>query len=101
MVQCYGTLQYIQPDKGKRVGHWQINGYQPSMMAKRIMPSCWCSKSGSIDIPDNMANVENIYWLMIRFPLKVESPIWATRMAHLHEIGKRRKSIVSLSPKLK
>lgn len=92
----YGYLDYID-DPNNKQPHWQVTGSQAAMMAMRIVPGSWSSKTGTVDIPDNMSNVEHIEWLMMRYPLEVRSAErWNMRIQELSKIKKKREEIRSL-----
>lgn len=92
----FGSLEYVEASGGDK-GHWRIVGPQPSMMAKRVIPEAWCNRTSTIEIPDNMCNAEHIEWIMMRYPLKIQSPIWSARMDELHGIKDRRSTLRVLS----
>ena len=86
--KCFGTLQYLDEHKP---GHWKISGPQPAMMAQRVIPDSWSRQAATIEIPDNMCNVEHIEWLMSRYPLKIESLAhWNAKIDELHGVKERR-----------
>ena len=92
----YGYLDYID-DPNNKQPQWQVTGSQAAMMAMRIVPGSWSSKTGTVDIPDNMSNVEHIDWLMMRYPLEVRSAErWNMRIQELSKIKKKREEIRSL-----
>lgn len=96
----YGTLERLENKSGsygepyKYV--WKIVGPQPAMMASRIIPGCWSHQSGSVEIPDNMCNVEHIDWLMLRYPLKIVGNGWDSRLEELRILKAKRKLIKNL-----
>lgn len=60
-------------------------------MASRIVPGSWSFNAGQVEIPDNMSNVENIEWLMLRYPLEVISgELWQTRVTDLAKQKEKR-----------
>lgn len=92
----YGYLDYVD-DPDDEQPHWQVTGSQAAMMAQRIMPGSWSSKTGTVDIPDNMSNVEHIEWLMMRYPLEIRSKErWDFRFQELEKIKVKREQIRTL-----
>ena len=98
--KIYGTLEYIEAQKNNtdyefdrtyNQGHWKISGPQPAMMAQRVIPDSYSRKAATIEIPDNMCNVEHIEWLMMRYPLEIKTlDRWTARTEQLSDIRLRR-----------
>lgn len=104
MKETFGKMYYA-----KKGGHpfWFISGARPTMMINRIIPSCYMPEPNLARVPDNTANVEHLKWLMMRYPLEIESkPEWDNRVKKLKkygEIAKKTKVLKQVipSPKFK
>jgi len=91
-MQVYGSLEYIKNDS-RKLGFWRVVGSQPAMMASRIIPNSMSDGAGAVSIEDNMSNVEHLCWLMVRYPLRINAPLWTTRLEELKGISRRRSDL--------
>lgn len=74
--EYFGELQPVIQDS--EVKQWIIRG-EPFVIefAKRLFPGSRSWENGSVKFPNSKRIIENINWLMLRFPLKVqEKKLW-------------------------
>jgi len=86
----FGTLEYVL-DKYSRTWSWKVNGSRAVTMVSRLIPQSWYGEGpNEAIIPDNFQNVQQIQWILERYPMEILSKsVW------------RRKIIKSTSKKIK
>ncbi|GBF24890.1 hypothetical protein MnTg01_01235 [archaeon MnTg01] len=86
----FGTLEYVL-DKYSRTWSWKVTGSRAVTMVSRLIPQSWYGEGpNEAIIPDNFQNVQQIQWILERYPMEILSKsVW------------RRKIIKSTSKKIK
>ena len=66
--------------------------------AKRVFQGSR-SKRGVVSFPDSTRAIENLSWLMLRFPLEIEdTELWQKALAGAIEMSHRREGLIEVSP---
>ncbi len=103
-MKPYGTLSLEQTIKRNEKApelHWIVTGNVPVNLLNRLIPEAWSRRSDQVAVSDTMANVDTISWLMLRYPLTVDSKAearWNERVEELHVNQKRREDLETLLP---
>ncbi len=86
----FGTLEYVL-DKYSRTWSWKVTGSRAVTMISRLIPQSWYGEGpNEAIIPDNFQNVQQIQWILDRYPMEILSKsTW------------RRKILKSRSKKIK
>ena len=89
-TKTFGTLEYVL-DKYSRIWSWKVTGSRAVTMVSRLIPQSWYGEGpNEAIIPDNSQNVQQIQWILERYPMEILSKsVW------------RRKIIRSVSKQIK
>jgi len=89
-TKTFGTLEYVL-DKYSRTWSWKVTGSRAVTMVSRLIPQSWYGEGpNEAIIPDNSQNVQQIQWILDRYPMEILSKsVW------------RRKIIKSISKQIK
>jgi len=86
----FGTLEYVL-DKYSRTWSWKVTGSRAVTMVSRLIPQSWYGEGpNEAIIPDNFQNVQQIQWILERYPMEI-----------LSKSAWRRKILKSRSKKIK
>lgn len=86
-----GRKEWTTEEYRQRQGLWRVNGAQPAIMMSRIIPNCWTKEPGVVEVKDNIANIEHLRWIMLRYPLEIlDEKKWNARVLELEQILYRR-----------
>jgi len=86
----FGTLEYVL-DKYSRKWSWKVTGPRAVTMVSRLIPQSWYGEGpDEAIIPDNFQNVQQIQWILDRYPMEI-----------LSKSAWRRKIIKSTPKKIK
>ena len=86
----FGTLEYVL-DKYSRTWSWKVTGSRAVTMVSRLIPQSWYGEGpNEAIIPDNFQNVQQIQWILERYPMEI-----------LSKSAWRRKIIKSTTKKIK
>ncbi len=71
--KTFGTLEYVL-DKYSRTWSWKVTGSRAVSMVSRLIPQAWYGEGpNEAIIPDNFQNVEQIQWILDRYPMEILS----------------------------
>jgi SNF2 family DNA or RNA helicase len=89
-AKTFGTLEYVL-DKYSRTWSWKVTGSRAVTMVSRLIPQSWYGEGpNEAIIPDNSQNIQQIQWILERYPMEIISKsVW------------RRKIIRSISKQIK
>ena len=86
----FGTLEYVL-DKYSRTWSWKVTGSRAVNMVSRLIPQSWYGEGpNEAIIPDNFQNVQQIQWILERYPMEI-----------LSKSAWRRKILKSTTKKIK
>ena len=86
----FGTLEYVL-DKYSRIWSWKVTGSRAVTMVSRLIPQSWYGEGpNEAIIPDNFQNIQQIQWILERYPMDI-----------LSKSAWRRKILKSTSKKIK
>jgi SNF2 family DNA or RNA helicase len=69
----FGTLEYVL-DKYSRTWSWKVTGSRAVTMVSRLIPQSWYGEGpDEAIIPDNFQNVQQIQWIIDRYPMEILS----------------------------
>ena len=73
MMKNFGTLEYVL-DKYSQSWSWKITGPRAVSMVSRLMPQSWYGDGpDEAIVPDNTQNVQQIQWMLERYPMEILS----------------------------
>lgn len=81
-VKNFGTLEYVL-DKYSRTWSWKVTGTRAVTMVSRLIPQSWYGEGpNEAIIPDNHQNVQQIQWILERYPMEILSKsIWRRKIS--------------------
>lgn len=69
----FGTLEYVL-DKYSRTWSWKVTGTRAVTMVSRLIPQSWYGEGpNEAIIPDSPQNVQQIQWILERYPMDILS----------------------------
>lgn len=69
----FGTLEYVL-DKYSRTWSWKVTGSRAVTMISRLIPQSWYGEGpNEAIIPDNFQNIQQIQWILERYPMEILS----------------------------
>ena len=72
-MKNFGTLEYVL-DKYSQSWSWKITGARAVNMVSRLIPQSWYGDGpDEAIVPDNSQNVQQIKWILDRYPLEILS----------------------------
>ncbi|KRT60482.1 MAG: superfamily II DNA/RNA helicase, SNF2 family [Thaumarchaeota archaeon CSP1-1] len=72
-VKNFGTLEYVL-DKYSRTWSWKVTGTRAVTMVSRLIPQSWYGEGpNEAIIPDSHQNVQQIQWILERYPMEILS----------------------------
>ena len=72
-VTNFGTLEYVL-DKYSNTWSWKVTGDRAVNMVSRLIPKLWYGEGpDEAIIPDNDQNIEQIQWILERYPMEILS----------------------------
>lgn len=76
-MKSFGTLEYVL-DKYSQSWSWKITGPRAVNMVSRLIPQSWYGDGpDEAIIPDNSHNIQQIKWIIDRYPLEILSKtVW-------------------------
>ena len=77
----FGTLEYVM-DKFSGTWSWKITGERAVAMVSRIIPHAWYGDHEfEAIVPDDPKNLQQIKWIMDRYPLEILSKnVWQRKI---------------------
>ena len=81
-VKNFGTLEYVL-DKYSRTWSWKVTGTRAVTMVSRLIPQSWYGEGpNEAIIPDSPQNVQQIQWILERYPMEILSKsIWRRKIS--------------------
>ena len=72
-VENFGTLEYVL-DKYSNTWSWKVTGERAVNMVSRVIPQVWYGEGpNEAIIPDNDSNIQQIQWIIERYPMEILS----------------------------
>jgi intein/homing endonuclease len=80
-MTSFGTLEYVM-DKFSGTWSWKITGERAVAMVSRIIPQAWYGDHEfEAIVPDEPKNLQQIKWIMDRYPLEILSKnVWQRKI---------------------
>ena len=89
-MKQFGKLEYVL-DKYSRVWSWKVTGPRAVMMVSKLMPQSWYGDGPhEAIIPDSHQNVQQIKWILDRYPMEIISKSAWYRKVSSHESSKKK-----------
>ncbi len=81
-VTNFGTLEYVL-DKYSNTWSWKVTGERAVNMVSRLIPKLWYGEGpDEAIIPDNDQNVQQIHWILERYPMEILSKsVWRRKLS--------------------
>lgn len=76
-MKKFGTLEYVL-DQYSKTWSWKVTGARAVSMVSKLIPQSWYGETeNEAIVPDNMENIQQIKWILDRYPLEVLSKsVW-------------------------
>jgi len=69
----FGTLEYVL-DKYSKTWSWKVTGNRAVTMVSRLIPQSWYGEGpNEAIIPDSPQNIQQIQWILERYPMEILS----------------------------
>lgn len=98
-MTSFGTLEYVM-DKFSGTWSWKVTGERAVTMVSQIIPQSWYGE-GEYEaiVPDDPKNVQQIKWIMDRYPLEILSKnVWQKKLPpSAKQVTKKPKRIEKLN----
>ncbi len=89
-MKQFGKLEYVL-DKYSRVWSWKVTGPRAVMMVSKLMPQSWYGDGPhEAIIPDSHQNVQQIKWILDRYPMEIISKSAWYRKVSSHVSSKKK-----------
>ncbi|MEM3144253.1 MAG: SNF2-related protein [Candidatus Nitrosotenuis sp.] len=87
----FGTLEYVM-DKFSGTWSWKVTGERAVAMVSRIIPQAWYGDGEhEAIVPDDPRNIQQIKWIMDRYPLEIISKnIWQRKLPPSDKMVKKK-----------
>jgi SNF2 family DNA or RNA helicase len=87
----FGTLEYVM-DKFSGTWSWKVTGERAVAMVSRIIPQAWYGDGAhEAIVPDDPRNIQQIKWIMDRYPLEIISKnIWQRKLPPSDKLVKKK-----------
>ena len=97
-MKNFGTLEYVL-DKYSQAWSWKITGDRAVNMVSRLIPESWYGEGpDEAIIPDSTANIQQIKWILERYPLEILSKsAWQRKIIKFNPPKKRQPKIEKLT----
>jgi len=88
-MKNFGTLEYVL-DKYSKTWTWKVTGSRVVSMVSKLMPQSWYGEGPhEAIIPDNTENVNQINWILERYPLDILSKsVWKRKAPKSNSVKK-------------
>ncbi len=101
-MKNFGTLDYIL-DRYSQSWSWKITGPRAVNMVSRLIPQSWYGDGpNEAIIPDNLQNIQQIKWILDRYPLEILSKaVWHKKTAKFRprrEMPRRLEKLTRAKP---
>ena len=72
-MKKFGTLEYVL-DQYSKTWSWKVTGTRAVSMISKLIPQSWYGETeNEAIVPDNTENIQQIKWILDRYPLEVLS----------------------------
>ena len=72
-MKKFGTLEYVL-DQYSKTWSWKVTGARAVSMISKLIPQSWYGETeNEAIVPDNTENIQQIKWILDRYPLEVLS----------------------------
>jgi len=72
-MKKFGTLEYVL-DQYSKTWSWKVTGSRAVSMISKLIPQSWYGETeNEAIVPDNTENIQQIKWILDRYPLEVLS----------------------------
>jgi len=72
-MKKFGTLEYVL-DQYSKTWSWKVTGTRAVSMISKLIPQSWYGDTeNEAIVPDNTENIQQIKWILDRYPLEVLS----------------------------
>ena len=72
-MKKFGTLEYVL-DQYSKTWSWKVTGARAVSMVSKLVPQSWYGETeNEAIVPDNTENIQQIKWILDRYPLEVLS----------------------------
>ncbi len=89
-MKQFGKLEYVL-DKYSRAWSWKVTGPRAVMMVSKLMPQSWYGDGPhEAIIPDSHQNVQQIKWILDRYPMEIISKSAWYRKVSSHVSSKKK-----------
>ncbi len=89
-MKQFGKLEYVL-DKYSRAWSWKVTGPRAVMMVSKLMPQSWYGDGPhEAIIPDSHQNVQQIKWILDRYPMEIISKSAWYRKVSSHISSKKK-----------
>ena len=97
-MKNFGTLEYVL-DKYSGSWTWKVTGPRAVTMVSRLIPKSWYGDGPhEAIVPDSHQNVEQIKWILDRYPMEIISKsIWKRKVSKSQPIKEKTKKIDKLN----
>ena len=96
-MKKFGTLEYVL-DQYSKTWSWKVTGTRAVSMISKLIPQSWYGETeNEAIVPDNTENIQQIKWILDRYPLEILSKsVWQRKVTKHY----KRKEIHSKIEKL-
>jgi SWI/SNF-related matrix-associated actin-dependent regulator of chromatin subfamily A-like protein 1 len=97
-VKNFGTLEYVL-DKYSKTWSWKVTGNRAVTMVSRLIPQSWYGEGpNEAIIPDSTQNIQQIQWILERYPMEILSKsTWRRKVSKSSTKKVKLKKIEKLS----
>ena len=80
-MKKFGTLEYVL-DQYSKTWSWKLTGARAVSMISKLIPQSWYGETeNEAIVPDNTENIQQIKWILDRYPLEILSKsVWQRKV---------------------
>ena len=80
-MKKFGTLEYVL-DQYSKTWSWKVTGARAVSMISKLIPQSWYGETeNEAIVPDNTENIQQIKWILDRYPLEILSKsVWQRKV---------------------
>jgi len=80
-MKKFGTLEYVL-DQYSKTWSWKLTGTRAVSMISKLIPQSWYGETeNEAIVPDNTENIQQIKWILDRYPLEILSKsVWQRKV---------------------
>jgi len=97
-MKNFGTLEYVL-DKYSQTWSWKITGARAVNMVSRLVSQSWYGDGpNEAIVPDSTENVQQLKWILDRYPLEILSKsVWQRKIIKFIPVKQKKEKIEKLS----